>query len=149
MVVMIMIKTLKVMLIPNNKQQTKMFQTTGAARFAYNWALNYEKLNYEIGNDFLSDCELRKIFTQLKKKPEYSWLNNYSNDATKQAIKDACNSYLRFFKNQSKHPRFKSKKKSKPSFYVDNVKVQFTDTHIKLEKIADGKKQNRAKANWI
>lgn len=63
------------MLIPNNKQNTKLFQTAGASRFVYNWALSYQQLNYKIGNDFLSDCELRKILTQLKKTSEYEWLN--------------------------------------------------------------------------
>lgn len=137
------------MLVPNNKQQTKMFQTAGAARFAYNWALNYEQLNYEIGNDFLSNYDLRKIFTKLKQTPKFEWLNNYSNDVTKQAIKDACDAYVKFFNHQSKYPRFKSKKKTKPSFFVDNMKIEFTDTHVKLEKIADGRTKNRAKANWI
>ena len=34
-----MVKAIKVMLIPNNVQKTKMFQYAGASRFAYNWAL--------------------------------------------------------------------------------------------------------------
>ena len=42
-----MVKAIKVMLIPNNVQKTKMFQYAGASRFAYNWALAREKENYE------------------------------------------------------------------------------------------------------
>ena len=42
-----MVKAIKVMLIPNNVQKTKMFQYAGASRFAYNWALAMEKENYE------------------------------------------------------------------------------------------------------
>ena len=144
-----MIKTLKVMLCPNNKQRTKLFECAGTARFAYNWALNYQQMNYDIGNDFLSDCDLRKTFTKLKQKDKFKWINDYSNNITKQAIKDACNSYKNFFKGLAKYPKFKSKRKSKPSFYVDTCKIQFTDTHIKLEKIADSTRKNRAKANWI
>ena len=144
-----MIKTLKVMLCPNNKQRTKLFECAGTARFAYNWALNYQQMNYDIGNDFLSDCDLRKTFTKLKQKDKFKWINDYSNNITKQAIKDACNSYKNFFKGFAKYPKFKSKRKSKPSFYVDTCKIQFTDTHIKLEKIADSTRKNRAKANWI
>ena len=34
-----MIKTYRVMLLPNNKQKTKLIQYADAARFAYNWAL--------------------------------------------------------------------------------------------------------------
>ena len=144
-----MIKTIKVMFLPNNKQRSKLFANAGIARFAYNWALSYEQTNYEIGNDFMSDCDLRKVFTQLKKTDKLKWLNDYSNNTTKQAIKDACNSYKNFFKGLSKYPKFKSKKRSKPSFYVDNCKIQFTETHVKLEKIADSTRRNRAEANWI
>ena len=38
-----MVKAIKVMLIPNNVQKTKMFQYAGASRFAYNWALAKER----------------------------------------------------------------------------------------------------------
>ena len=144
-----MIKAIKIMLCPNNKQSTKFFENAGVSRFIYNWALSYEQLNYEIGNNFLQDNDLRKVLTKLKKSDRLNWLNGYSNDVAKQAVKDACNAYKRFFKGQSKHPKFKSKKKSKPSFYVDSSKIQFTSTHVKLEKIANSKRKNRAKANWI
>ena len=58
------------MIIPNNKQNTRLFQFAGTARFAYNWALAEEKQNYENGEKFLNDNELRKRFTQFKQKPE-------------------------------------------------------------------------------
>lgn len=144
-----MIKTIKIQLNPNNKQLTKLFQYAGCSRFAYNWTLAKEQENYKQGNKFLSDNELRKEFTQLKKSQEYSWLNKISNNVTKQAIKDACNSYKRFFKGQSKHPKFKSKKCSKQSFYQDNVNIKFTDTHVKIEGFATSKKKNKQKLNWI
>lgn len=144
-----MIKTLKIMLIPNNKQRSKLFQSAGVARFAYNWALGREQENYKNGGSFLSDYDLRKEFTQLKSTKEFNWLNHYSNNITKQAIKDACLAYKRFFKGQSSYPRFKSKRKSKPSFYVDTDKIQFTDKAVKLEKITTSRKKNRQKLNWI
>lgn len=62
-----MIMTYKIKLNPNNKQQTKMFQFASVKRFAYNWALSKEQENYKNGGKFLSDCDLRKEFTQLKK----------------------------------------------------------------------------------
>ena len=144
-----MIKSIKVRLNPNNKQLTKLFQYAGCDRFAYNWAISREQDNYKQGNKFLSDSELRKEFTQLKKQSEYQWLNEVSNNVTKQAIKDACNTYKRFFKGQCKYPKFKSKKHSTPSFYQDNIKIQFTDTHVKVESFSMSKKQNKQKLNWI
>ena len=144
-----MIKTLKIMLIPNNKQKSKLFQSAGVARFAYNWTLDREQKNYKNGGTFLSDYDLRKEFTKLKSTEEYRWLNDYSNNITKQAIKDACLAYKRFFKGQSSFPKFKSKRKSKPSFYMDTDKIQFTDKTVKLEKITLSRKKNKQKLNWI
>lgn len=144
-----MIKSVKIMLKPNNKQISKLFQSAGVRRFAYNWTLGRQKENYNNGGKFLSDNELRKEFTILKKQDEYKWLNEYSNNIPKQAIKDACDSYKRFFKHQSQFPKFKSKRKSNPSFYVDNIKIKFTNTHVKLEKISTSTKGNKAKFNWI
>ena len=112
-----MVKAIKVMLIPNNVQKTKMFQYAGASRFAYNWALAREIENYEKGEKFLSDAELRKEFTKLRHSDEYAWLLNISNNVTKQAIKDACTAYKNFFRGLQKFPRFKSKKRSMPKFY--------------------------------
>ena len=144
-----MIKSIKVRLNPNNKQLTKLFQYAGCARFAYNWAIAREQENYKQGNKFLPDGELRKEFTQLKKKSEYQWLNEVSNNVAKQAIKNACNTYKKFFKGQCKHPKFKSKKHFTPSFYQDNIKIQFTDTHVKVEGFSISKKHNKQKLNWI
>lgn len=144
-----MIKSIKVRLDPNNKQLTKLFQYAGCARFAYNWAIIREQENYEQGNKFLSDSKLRKEFTQLKKLEEYKWLNEISNNVTKQAIKDACNAYKRFFKGQCKRPNLKTKKHSTVSFYQDNGKIQLTNTHVKVEGFSMSKKQNKQKINWI
>ena len=144
-----MIKTIKVMLKPNKKQITKLFQSAGVSRFAYNWALKIEIENYKNGGKFINNYDLRRKFTLLKQKAEYQWLNDYSNNITKQAIKDCCKSFQSFFKGISGYPKFKSKRKSKPSFYVDTDKIQFSSTHVKLEKIANSTKRNRAKTNWI
>ena len=144
-----MIKTLKVKLLPNNKQQTRLFQFCGTKRFAYNWALSKQQENYKNGGNFISDSELRKQFTILKREEEYKWLNTISNNVTKQAIKDCCIAYKNFFHHKANFPKFKSKKKDTPSFYVDTDKIKFTDTHVKLEKLSLLTKKNKAKMNFV
>ena len=75
-----MVKAIKVMLIPNNVQKTKMFQYAGSSRFSYNWALAREIENYEKGGKFLSDAELRKEFTKFRHSDEYrilEWREDY------------------------------------------------------------------------
>ena len=137
------------MLIPNNKQKSKLFKYANTSRFAYNWAIAREQENYKDGGKFISDADLRKEFTQLKKTDGYEWLNEISNNVTKQAIKDACNTYKRFFKGLCKYPRFKSKKFTTPSFYQDTAKIQFTSTHVKVEGFSSSKKKNKQRLNWI
>lgn len=154
-----MMKGIKVQLKPNNKQNSLLVQSAGTARWAYNWVLGRQQENYEAGGKFISHHDLRKELTQLKKTAELNWLTQYSNNITKQAIKDACNAFIRFFKIPDKHyskktiakakrqnreltyrdlegyPRFKSKRKSPPKFYHDTDKIKFTHTHVQLEKL--------------
>jgi putative transposase len=52
-----------------------------------------------------------------------------------QAIKDACDAYYRFFKGLSGFPKFKSKRKSRTSFYNDNEKLKVKENEVLLEKI--------------
>ncbi|MEG6565617.1 transposase [Thermoanaerobacterium saccharolyticum] len=144
-----MVRTYKVMLLPNNKQRTKLCECAGVARWAYNWALEQEQISYKNSGKFINDRGLRKKLTQLKQTEEYKWLNNYSNNITKQAIKDACKAFKNFFKGRNKFPKFKSKKRSKQSFYQDTVKIVIKETHIKLEKLTTFKKKNKQKINWI
>lgn len=164
------------MLIPNKKQQTKLFRYADAARFAYNWALEKEMKAFAKGESFLTDSKLRKEFTQFKKTETGAWLNQISNNVMKQAIKDCCEAYGNFFREYKKtgvkyskkkiehfarigrslsvydmkgHPKFKSRKHSVPKFYQDNVKLKITETHVKVEGFAVSKKKNKQKLNWI
>ncbi|OSX53156.1 RNA-guided endonuclease InsQ/TnpB family protein [Anoxybacillus ayderensis] len=131
-----MIRSIKVRLEPNNKQRTKLFGSAGVARWAYNWTLEQQENNKKSGGKFIKDGDLRKKLTALKQNdPNYKWLYDYSNNITKQAIKDACKAYKDFFKGKTKKPRFKSKKRSKPSFYQDTEKIKFSDTHMYIEKV--------------
>ena len=133
-----MILAKKVRLYPSEIQEQKLWQSVGTARFIYNWTLAKQEENYKNGGKFISDGVLRKEITQLKKN-ELSWLNEVSNNIAKQAVKDACDAYKKFFKGLSDKPRFKTKKRSKKSFYNDNVKL----------KVKDNKLVNIEKIGWI
>lgn len=143
-----MIKTIKVMLLPNNKQKSKLFECAGTSRFTYNWAVTKQKENYENNGKFLSNCDLSKEFTKLKQTKEYNWLNNYSRQLQEHAIKDAHEAYKNFLKGRG-YPKLKSRKKSKPSFYVRYNNLKFTETYTKLEKLTNSNKKNKQKFNWI
>ena len=144
-----MIKSIKVMLLPNNVQKTRLFQHAGAARFLYNWVLAKEEDNHEPGGKFISYYELSKELTELKKTEEYAWLNDISSTTLQAAMKDACEAYARFFKKKAKHPKYKSRSKSTPSFYQSDHVIEFTDTHVKLSCLSNSRKANRRQLNWV
>ncbi|MDQ0417199.1 putative transposase [Croceifilum oryzae] len=130
-----MIRAYRIRLKPNNQQRTQMEQSAHVARWAYNWALNQKKAHYEETGKSYSQYDLRKHLTMLKQSGEHAWLYGFSNNITKQAIKDCDDSFRRFFKKQAQFPRFKSRRRSKWSFYQDPHKVKVEPKRIRLEKI--------------
>ena len=129
-----MILASKIRLYPTEVQEQRLWQAVGTARFIYNWTIARQEENHKNGGKFISDNDLRKEITQLK-KTDLQWLSEVSNNVAKQAVKDACNSYKRFFKGLSDKPRFKSRRKSKPSFYNDNCKLKVKDNAVNIEKV--------------
>jgi len=124
----------KVRLFPTKEQEQKLWQSVGTARFIYNWTLARQEENYKNGGKFISDNDLRKELTILK-KTELNWLSGVSNNVAKQAVKDGCEAYKKFFKKLADKPRFKSRRKSKPSFYNDNIKLKVKDNTVLIEKV--------------
>ena len=129
-----MILSKKIRLKPTKEQEKMLYKSAGTARFIYNWTLAKQEENFKLGNKFISDNDLRKEITILKKS-ELTWLNEVSNNVAKQAVKDGCNAYKNFFKKLAKKPRFKSKKKSKLSFYNDCIKLKFKQNLVLIEKV--------------
>ena len=164
------------MLLPNKKQETRLFEFAGAARFAYNWALDKEMQAFEQKKGFISAYDLRKEFTQVRHAKDTNWLEGISNNVTKQAIKDCADAYQRFFKLQKEtgikytkkrlahlarigkkptvydrygHPKFRSRKNGCYRFYQDVAKIRFSGTHVKLEALTDSRRKNRQSLNWV
>ena len=88
-----MITTLKVRLEPNNKQKSKLFQSAGVARWAYNWTLERQEENYQNGGKFIKDGDLRKELTLLKQTEELKWLNNSTRLKRSGNLKRNCAGY--------------------------------------------------------
>ena len=130
-----MIRAKKIRLKPTKEQEKQLWKSAGTARWVYNWVLNRQKSNYEQGGKFISDNDLRKEMTQLKRQDDFKWLSDVSNNVAKQAVKDACDAYKKFFKGQSQFPKFKSRRKSKASFYNDIAKLKVKKNLVLIEKV--------------
>ncbi|WP_429968408.1 RNA-guided endonuclease InsQ/TnpB family protein [Enterococcus sp. DIV2371] len=136
------IRAKKIRLRPTKDQEQQLRQSAGTARWVFNWVLNMQEMNHRFGGKLLTNNALRKHVTQMKKRSKYAWLSQVSNNVAKQAVKDACDAYQKWFNGLSgksrlkvDKPRFKSRKKTKPAFYNDNVKLKVKAKSVLLEKI--------------
>ncbi|MDQ0418746.1 putative transposase [Croceifilum oryzae] len=130
-----MILARKIRMKPNEFQLQQLWQSVGTARWVYNWALTRQEENYQQGGKFLLDGFLRKEITLMKQTEEFAWLKQVSNNVAKQAVKDLCIAYKKFFDRLADKPRFKNRRHSKPSFYHDTDKIKFKHDSVKIEKI--------------
>jgi putative transposase len=129
-----MIKGVKIRLKPNKEQEILMFKSAGISRFTYNWALVRWNEVYKNGEKS-NKAKIRKEFNQLKKDKEYEWLKEVSAQVSQYAFEDLQAAYKNFFEGKAKKPQFKSKKKSKTSFYARYDALKFQGDTINIEKI--------------
>lgn len=159
----------KVMIHPNNKQETKIRRTLNKCIECNN--IIYDYLDSFIkNNEKIPSCgDVRKWFTiqkgildneainKRKNMTKKEMISNHldtlfydvSNDALKQETKDTYNSFIRYFNKLSKYPVRKKYNNYKKSFYVDPYKIVFSDKKLRLEKIANNQKKNRQRLNYI
>lgn len=104
-----MLKAYKFRLYPNESQKQFFNQCIGNARFVYNHCLALKKELWENEQKTISMKELSKHITDLKKYQEYEWLKKSDSIALQQSLRDLDSAFQRFFKKQSKYPRFHSK----------------------------------------
>ncbi len=124
-----MLRSHKITLNPNNKQRTYFAKACGVSRFAYNWALARWKGRYEAG-ETVSEGALRKELNSIKRE-EFPWMLEVTKSAPQLAIMDLGEAFKRFFKKQTKFPRFK-KKGIRDSFELSNDQFQVQGKRIKI-----------------
>ena len=129
-----MIKGYKIRLLPTKEQEELMLKSIGCSRFAYNWGINKAQ-EYRTNNKKYSMGDIRKEFTQLKKQEEFKWLNEISNATMVESLRNLDKAFKSFFKTKKGYPKFKSKKKSKQSFYVRVDSLYFKNGFCNVEKI--------------
>ena len=127
-------KNFKIRLLPTKEQEILMFKSIGCSRFTYNWALNRCNELYQQGVKY-NMSNIRKEFTQLKKQDEFKWLNEVSNTTMVESMRNLDSAFKRFFKKTGGYPKFKTKRKSRQSFYVRHNNLYFLDNICNIEKI--------------
>ena len=132
----ILLRAHKVELIPTEQQKQKINQSFGICRWLYNHYLAKNKQLYEdYKNNLISKSDAfmsanyfdKYINNEVKVLDEYKWVSQCGSKARKKAICNAETAYKRFFKGESRFPRFKKKGKSNVGLYFPkNNKTDWT-----------------------
>lgn len=127
-------KSLKIRLYPTKEQEILFYKHIGCQRYIYNWALNLNNELYKKDKKKYSSTVLGKMLIQYKKQEV--WLNEVSSATLKESIRNLDKAYTNFYKGRTNLPKFKSRKKSKLSFYSRYDKIKFYQNNtVNLEKI--------------
>lgn len=136
------IKCYKIRLLPTKSQEQQFYKNCGAVRFMYNWALDLCNSTYKESKKHLSAYEISNIYTSHKVREDNSWLSEIPRATLQKAFQDLQVAFNRFYSGRSQFPKFKSKHKSKLSFYTRYDRVKFiSDTEFRMQFSTTGKRQ--------
>lgn len=153
-----MLMSKKIRLIPTNDQIVLFWKSAGVSRWAYNYYLSENETAYRkyvengnIGIKHISKNDIKKQITILK-HTTHPWLAEVGCNVSKMAVIYADNALMDYLKGKRGKPKYKSKKRSKISFYVNyesltkkpngfhGEKIGFVRTSEPLPKLPKGTK---------
>ncbi len=133
-----MIKAHKVRLHPTTEQANYFARAAGTSRFVWNWALAEWNRQYEAGEKPTA-LKLKKQFNGIR-RDQFPWTWEVTKNASDQPFLDLGKAFTAFFEGLKKRkrvgrPKFKSKKRSKASFYLANDQFELGDHRIWIPKL--------------
>lgn len=133
-----MIKAHKIRLHPTTEQATYFAKAAGTARFCFNWAVAAWQKQDEAGGK-PSALALRTQFNEIKKE-QFPWVYDVTKCAVEGAFMDVAAAFKNFFEGRKAgrktgSPKFKRKRRSRPSFYLANDKFTVGDHWIDVPKL--------------
>lgn len=121
---------------PTEKQEALLWKQSSARRFVWNWGLAFWRDKYKATGKGSNFAELCKEMVHLKKQE--TWLSEVHDTPLQQTLKDLCGAFQKFFRKQGGYPRFKSAKKSMPSFrHTRSVKLVSNGDKVHIPKLGD------------
>ena len=138
-------KAFEFRIYPNKEQKIMLAKTFGCTRLVFNHFLALRKERYEESRETVSYYQCTKELTRLKK--ERTFLKEVDSVALQQSLRHLDTAFDRFFKGDSKYPKFKCKHKGKKTYssICINNNIRLENGKIKLPKLGPVKiKQHRA-----
>ena len=124
-----MLRAYKTEINPTQEQIQIIHKTIGVCRFIYNFYLAHNKEVYAKEKKFVSGMDFSKWLNNdfIPNNPEYNWIKEVGSKAVKQSIMNGEKAFKKFFKGQTKFPRFKKKNKQDiKAYFPKNNKTDWT-----------------------
>jgi len=133
-------KSFKFRIYPNKEQEILLAKHFGACRFVFNHYLNKRKESYLEDKKSLNYYDNANDLTQFKKDENFNWLKEINSQSLQSSLRNLDTAYGKFFRKQTKFPRFKSKY-DKQSFKIPQF-VKLENNELILPKFKSGIKIN-------
>jgi putative transposase len=128
-----MVRAHKIRLHPTPEQAVYFAKAAGTSRFVWNWALAEWNRQYEAG-ERPTALKLKKHFNEIRRE-QFPWTWEVTKNASDQPFLDLGKAFTAFFEGRARRPKFKSKKRSKLSFYLANDQFELGDHRIWVPKL--------------
>lgn len=99
----------KFRIYPTKEQESLLGKHFGHCRFVFNWFLNERKEKYLNEKTSLNFYDNARTLTELKKDEDFVWLKEVNSQSLQSSLRNLDTAYSKFFRKQTKFPRFKSK----------------------------------------
>ncbi|MGO5130696.1 RNA-guided endonuclease InsQ/TnpB family protein [Mitsuokella jalaludinii] len=152
-----MLRGKKIRLLPTPEQEILFWKSAGTSRWAYNYFLARNEEQYKTylangrkGKKSISEGVIRKEINNHLKPTTHRWLKEVGSNVMKQAVKEADRAMKKFLNGAAGRPKFKTKRRTTPRFYVNyesltrqnggfhGEKIGFVRTAEPLPKIPKG-----------
>ena len=140
----------KYRIYPIQEQEVKFNKMFGNSRVVFNYFLSVRQKAWNEERRSVGYSETSRLLTQLKRQPEFIWLNLSDSMSLQESLRDLDNGFQRFFTGDARYPKFKSKHNAKKSYRTRNqkngIRIEGNKLHlpkigwvkIKLSRIPDG-----------
>ncbi|MFJ8963421.1 RNA-guided endonuclease InsQ/TnpB family protein [Lentzea sp. NPDC102401] len=122
---------------PTDVQAAELLRTFGCVRLVYNKALEVRATAWSRDQRRISYNDTSAMLTAWKSTSDLTFLNEVSSVPLQQALRHLQAAFGHFFDRRAKHPRFKSRKKSRASAEYTRSAFRWREDTLTLAKMTE------------
>ncbi|WP_233439574.1 RNA-guided endonuclease InsQ/TnpB family protein [Lentzea atacamensis] len=122
---------------PTDAQAAELSRTFGCVRLVYNKALEARAAAWTQNQRRITYGDTSAMLTAWKKTEELAFLGEVSSVPLQQTLRHLQSAFSHFFTRRARHPRFKSRKKSRASAEYTRSAFRWRDGRLVLAKMSE------------